>query len=187
VAAGVSTEQFIEALGRRRATGEVAKRAELVEACLAQLGEWGAQRVLIPNEPELDEFNLAAQLAGTHYEVLTWPTGHGWRDLLGLDDAPPTCAITVPRLGVAERGTVVIEASTTHGRSLDAIGWWHLSILFEERIRPTLAAALNETYSGRTPPSAASLVSGPSRSSDVEKITTYGAHGALAEHVIVVR
>jgi L-lactate utilization protein LutC len=30
-------------------------------------------------------------------------------------------------------------------------------------------------------------VSGPSRSSDVEKITTYGAHGALAEHVIVVR
>mgnify|MGYP002683639416 CR=1 FL=1 len=34
----MSTEQFIEALGRRRATGEVAKRAELVEACLAQLG-----------------------------------------------------------------------------------------------------------------------------------------------------
>ncbi len=186
-AAPVSVEQFIDALGRRRATGEVSGRHELVEACLAQLGEWGAERVLVPDEPELGEFDLAAQLAGTQYEVLVWPTGRGWRELLGLDDAPPTCAITVPRLGVAERGTVIIEASATHGRSLDAIGWWHLAILFEDRIRPTLATALTETYADRRPPSAASLVSGPSRSSDVEKITTYGAHGALAEHVIVVR
>lgn len=186
MATAVSTERFIAALGRRRATGEVASRDELVSACIAQLGEWGARRVLVPDVPELAEFDLVRELRGVHYEVLTWPTNRGWRELLGLDDAPPTCAITLPRLAVAERGTLVIEASPTHGRSLDAIGWWHLAILFEDRIRARLAEALNETYAGRRPPSAASLVSGPSRSSDVEKITTYGAHGALAEHVVIV-
>ena len=51
---------------------------------------------------------------------------------------------------------------------------------------PTLADALRLTYAAGAAPSGVSLVSGPSRTSDVEKITTYGAHGALAEHVIVI-
>ena len=36
-------------------------------------------------------------------------------------------------------------------------------------------------------PSAVSLVSGPSRTNDIEKISTLGAHGALAEHVVIIR
>lgn len=182
----MSTQEFIGALQRRRATGEVAHRTVLLEACCRRLDEWGARRVLVPGTPELAALNLAARLSSEGYEVLTWPVDRGWRELLGLDDAPATCAITVPVLGVAERGTVLVQAAPDHGRSLDAIGWWHLALLFEDRLRPTLADALRETFGTGRPPSAVSLVSGPSRSSDVEKITTYGAHGALAEHVIVI-
>ena len=39
---------------------------------------------------------------------------------------------------------------------------------------------------GRRPPSAVSLVSAPSRTSDIEKISTLGAHGAMALHLLVV-
>jgi L-lactate dehydrogenase complex protein LldG len=179
-------DTFMTALGRRRATGELVDKSGSAVACLGQLGVWGVQRALIPSDPWLDELGVAEAIASAGIEVLRWPTDRGWRDLLGLT-GPPTCAITLPACAVAQRGTLVIEGSPAHGRSLDAVGWWHLSLLPSERIVPTLVDALRLTYAGGTAPSGVSLVSGPSRTSDVEKITTYGAHGALAEHVLVVR
>lgn len=179
-------DTFMAALARRRATGELVDGSGCAVACLGQLGVWGAQRALIPSDPWLDELGIPEAIDGSGIEVLRWPTDHGWRELLGLT-GPPTCAITLPSCAVAQRGTLVIESSPTHGRSLDAVGWWHLAVLSSERIVPTLADALRLTYSAGAVPSGVSLVSGPSRTSDVEKITTYGAHGALAEHVLVVR
>lgn len=181
-------DAFIGALARRRATGRAVADTDCTAACLTQLAVWGARRVLVPDDPWLAKLGLVDGIRGAGIEVIMWPSNRGWRELLGLDDAPPTCAVTVPIGAVAERGTLLVGSSPTHGRSLDAVGWWHLAVLRADLISPTLAEALNLAYAaGATLPSAISLVSGPSRTSDVEKITTYGAHGALAEHVVVVR
>jgi L-lactate dehydrogenase complex protein LldG len=60
-------------------------------------------------------------------------------------------------------------------------------VLPASRIRATLAEALAERFGGgERPPSAVSLVSGPSRTSDIEKISTLGAHGALSMHVLII-
>lgn len=188
MAADTLTGAFIAAVTRRRASGEQVDSAGCSAACLAKLAEWGAGRVILPADPLLDELGLPEAISRVGIDVITWPTGRDWRELLGLDDAPTTCAVTLPRLAVAQRGTLLLESAPAHGRSMDAVGWWHLAILPEERLVATLAEALHATYAtGRTAPSGVSLVSGPSRTSDVEKITTYGAHGALAEHVVVVR
>lgn len=188
MAPGTLIDDFLVALARRRATGEAARTDECAPACVTQLTTWGTRRVIVPDDPWLAVLGIPPAIEAAGMEVLTWPADRAWRELLGLDDAPPTCALTVPRRAVAERGTLVVESAPSHGRSMDAVGWWHLAVLPEESLVPTLAEALRETYvPGRRPPSGVSLVSGPSRTSDVEKITTYGAHGALAEHVIVVR
>lgn len=188
MAADSLTDGFVAALARRRATGATVDAEGCAAACATQLAEWGARRALVPDEPWLSELGVPAALADAGLEVVTWPSGRGWRELLGLDDAPRTCALTVPVGAVAERGTLLVAASRTHGRSMDAVGWWHLAVLRDRVIAPTLADALRSAYApGVNAPSAISLVSGPSRTSDVEKITTYGAHGALAEHVLVVR
>ena len=188
MAADPLTDRFIGALARRRATGEAVAGADCADACVAQLREWGAQRALVPDDLWLAELRVPETMAAAGFDVVMWPSDRGWRELLGLDHAPPTCAVTVPVRAVAERGTLVIASSPTHGRSLDAVGWWHLAVLADDRIDGTLAEALRATYPpGAAAPSGVSLVSGPSRTSDVEKITTYGAHGALAEHVVVVR
>jgi L-lactate dehydrogenase complex protein LldG len=188
MASGALTDEFIGALARRRATGEAVDAPACADACVARLVAWGAQRVLVPDEPLIGGLGLPGAIAAAGLEVITWPAGREWRELLGLDGAPATCAVTAPRAGVAQRGTLVIAGAPTHGRSMDAVGWWHLAVLPEERIVATLAQALQATYApGERPASGVSLVSGPSRTSDVEKITTYGAHGALAEHVVVVR
>lgn len=188
VAAALVIDAFIGALARRRATGHAVERAGCSAACIAQMTAWGARRALVPDDPWLAALGVLEAIRAAGIEVVTWPSDRGWRELLGLDDAPPTCAVTVPIGAVAERGTLLVGSSPTHGRALDAVGWWHLAVLRAELIEATLAQALGTAYRhGGDPPSAISLVSGPSRTSDVEKITTYGAHGALAEHVIIVR
>ena len=181
------SEAFLEALARRRATGERTAPPEAAERAVARVAGWGARRALVAGDPWLDDLGVPEALGAAGIEVLRWPAGRGWRELLGLDGAPPACAVTVPSLAVGRRGTLVLESAPGHGRSLDAVGWWHLAVLDAGRIVPTLAEALARTYApGRPPPTGVSLVSGPSRSSDIEKIATYGAHGALAEHVLVV-
>jgi L-lactate dehydrogenase complex protein LldG len=188
VAATTVSDAFIGALARRRATGQIVDADECVATCVAQMSTWGAGRALVPDDAWLARLGLPEAIRAAGIEIVTWPSDRGWRELLGLDDAPPTCAVTVPIGAVAERGTLLVGSSPTHGRSLDAVGWWHLAVLRADLISATLAEALGLAYApGVAAPSAISLVSGPSRTSDVEKITTYGAHGALEEHVVVVR
>lgn len=175
------------ALVRRRASGEAAAAAHVADRVVARLSEWGVTRALTAVDPVIDDRGVPAALAAGGVEVIPWPAGRGWRELMGLEGLVETCGITAPTAAVAQRGTVLLAAAPGHGRSLDVVSRYHLAIIPEARIVATLAEALTAAYAGPgLPPSAISLVSGPSRSSDIEKISTLGAHGALAEHVIVV-
>lgn len=172
---------------RRRASGEAADAGTVAARAVARLTGWGVARAVLAVDPVLHGAGVADALTAEGIEVLAWPAGRGWREMMGLEGPTETCGITAPMAAVAERGTLLLAASPGHGRSLDVVSRYHLAIVPEERIVATLGQALTAAYAGtELPPSAISLVSGPSRSSDIEKISTLGAHGALAEHVIVV-
>jgi len=180
-------DAFLAALVRRRATGEAADAGSAAARAVESLRTWGAARAVVAADPVVEELGIAPALSAAGVEVLGWPAGRGWRELMGLEGPTETCGVTVPVAAVAERGTLLLAAAPGHGRSLDVVSRYHLAILPEERIVATLGEALTEAYAlPGLPPSAVSLVSGPSRSSDIEKISTLGAHGALAQHVIVV-
>jgi len=189
-------DELIGALARRRATGVRVRAAEAAARAAEQVASWGAVRALLADDPWLDELGLAEELSGAGVEVLRWPAPHqaggggghrARRELLGLEGPTPTCGVTVPARAVAERGTLVLESGPAHGRAIDVASAYHLALLPAGRIVRSLEEALLATYApGRRPPSAVSLVSGPSRTSDIEKISTLGAHGALALHVLVV-
>lgn len=183
------SEGLLAALARRRATGAVVDAAGAAEAAVARAAAWGIERALLADDPVLGTLGVGARLGAGGCEVLVWPDGRGrgWRELLGLEGPELTMGVTVPRLGVAERGTLVLGTGPGHGRSIDVVSMYHLAVLPASRLRATLAEALVETYAhdGRAP-SAVSLVSAPSRTSDIEKISTLGAHGAKGLHVLVV-
>jgi L-lactate dehydrogenase complex protein LldG len=180
---------ILASLARRRATGEVVDAAGAARAAVARADDWGVDRALLADDPVLAELGIAGALGEDGRELLRWPEGRGrgWRELLGLDGPEQTMGVTVPLLGVAERGTLVLGTGPGHGRSIDVVSMYHLAVLPASRLRATLTEALVETYAreGR-PPSAVSLVSAPSRTSDIEKISTLGAHGAKALHLLVV-
>jgi L-lactate dehydrogenase complex protein LldG len=112
----------------------------------------------------------------------------------GLSEAPvatlwPTrradAGISFATLGVAETGSVLLH-STAEDRRVELCVDVHLVLLDTTALVPTLDTAFRtlRAISAR-PPAYATLVSGPSRSADIERQITIGVHGPRALHVLL--
>ena len=126
--------------------------------------------------PRRDTWREALAAAGLA-EILTstlWPTRRA--------DA----GVSFARLGVAETGSVLLHSSS-EDRRVELCVDVHLVLLDAAAIVPTLDQAFValRQISAR-PPAFASLVSGPSRSADIERILTIGVHGPRELHILLV-
>jgi L-lactate dehydrogenase complex protein LldG len=86
--------------------------------------------------------------------------------------------------GLADTGSVVLASGPEEPRARSLLPEVHVSLLREERILPGLAelfAAL-----GGDLPSALAIVTGPSRSADIEQTLTIGVHGPGEVHVVLL-
>jgi L-lactate dehydrogenase complex protein LldG len=86
--------------------------------------------------------------------------------------------------GLAETGSVVLAASPREPRAASLLPWVHVSLLREDRILPGLEELFAAT--GDDLPSALAIVTGPSRSADVEQTLTVGVHGPGEVHVVLL-
>lgn len=80
---------------------------------------------------------------------------------------------------VAQTGSIFVSTRSAGGRALSVLPPTHLVIALRGQLVPDLPAAfalLRERYGSRWP-SAMSLITGPSRTADIEKIIVLGAHG----------
>jgi L-lactate dehydrogenase complex protein LldG len=80
---------------------------------------------------------------------------------------------------IAQTGSVLITARSAGGRALSVLPPHHVVLARREQLLPDLPAAfalLREKY-GRSYPSFMSLITGPSRTGDIERILVLGAHG----------
>ncbi|HXI84991.1 MAG TPA: LUD domain-containing protein [Verrucomicrobiae bacterium] len=80
---------------------------------------------------------------------------------------------------VAQTGSIIVSTLSAGGRALSVLPPTHLVIARHDQIVPDLAAAmdlLRKRYNKHWP-SALSVITGPSRTADIEKILVMGAHG----------
>jgi hypothetical protein len=80
---------------------------------------------------------------------------------------------------VAQTGSIIVSTLSAGGRALSVLPPTHLVIARRQQIVPDLASAmalLRKRY-GKRWPSALSVITGPSRTADIEKILVMGAHG----------
>jgi L-lactate dehydrogenase complex protein LldG len=80
---------------------------------------------------------------------------------------------------VAQTGSIIVSTLSAGGRALSVLPPTHLVIARHEQIVPDLATAmalLRKRYDKHWP-SALSVITGPSRTADIEKILVMGAHG----------
>lgn len=97
--------------------------------------------------------------------------------------------ISAAQWGIAETGTLVLESRRERHRFVSLLPRVHVALLSADRICETLGEALRNTREGaasETVPSAViTLVTGPSRTSDIELTLAIGVHGPQELHVIV--
>jgi iron-sulfur cluster protein len=89
----------------------------------------------------------------------------------------------------AETGTLFIIENEGNIRLSTGAPPVHIALVGMEKLVPSISdackvAEVTWRYANYTIPSYVSLISGPSKTGDIEKVTTYGAHGPKEFHVI---
>lgn len=89
---------------------------------------------------------------------------------------------------VAQTGSVLLTSRSAGGRALSVLPPHHVVVARREQLLPDLPTAytlLHEEY-GHNWPSFLTLISGPSRTGDIERILVLGAHGPKKLTVLLV-
>jgi L-lactate dehydrogenase complex protein LldG len=86
--------------------------------------------------------------------------------------------------GLADTGSVVLASSPEEPRARSLLPAVHVSLLREVRILPGLAELFDAV--GGDLPSALAIVTGPSRSADIEQQLVVGVHGPGEVHVVLL-
>lgn len=85
--------------------------------------------------------------------------------------------ITSTRGGIAETGSLILWPDSTEPRLLSLVPPVHIALLEADSIFNTFADAMQEQDWANQMPTNALLISGPSKTADIEQTLAYGIHG----------
>lgn len=148
--------------------------------------ETGAQRVLVQDQPELKELDLAQAFDGAGgAEVAVWDSAAS--DLLG-SAAQADIGIALVDHAAAYTGTVVVQSSPQKGRSTSLLPKVFIAVIPAAVIEPNLGPILRslDALPKEELPAGVHFITGPSRSSDIENDLTIGVHGPGIVYAVVV-
>ncbi len=100
-----------------------------------------------------------------------------------------TTGLSHATAGVAETGTLVMTSGTENPTSVNFLPENHIVVIAAADIEGDYEAALGrirETYGQGRMPRTVNMITGPSRSGDIEQTILLGAHGPRNLHIIVV-
>lgn len=168
------------------AVGGELRRAADWEALPSLVGGWLAKRrvpsVMMGSDPRLEP--LVAHLTGREgISLLRYERSleEQKEELFSTE-----CGITTSRGGIAESGSVILVPSPEEPRLLSLAMPVHLVIVEAARIFPTLSAFIASGEYQAEMPSNLVLVTGASRTADIEMILAMGVHGPKSLLVVLV-
>lgn len=161
-----------------KAAAATIQRVRKVEAPAA-LAEWLRER----NLPKVIRMGADARLmaidwASAGLETASGPTGGD--DLNGVSHAFGA---------VAETGTLVLASGQDNPTTLNFLPENHIVLVSAADIAATyeeIWPRLRSAYGERAMPRTVNMITGPSRSADIEQTLILGAHGPVRLHIMVV-
>jgi len=166
-------EQFVAKLrGSGASVEQIAQPAELPASVAAFAATHDLpRRCVLAKDPLLESCEWSSE----------WDVAY--RAAMGED----LLSITVPFAAVAETGTLAFVSGPASPTTLNFLPDNHLVALREEDVLPNLEdvfARLRTQHSGM--PRTLNLISGPSKTADVEQTIVIGAHGPRRLHVLLI-
>jgi L-lactate dehydrogenase complex protein LldG len=156
------------------------REAEVGDVVAEILKPFESPRVVVTREAGIPEAAASAvQSAGG--EVLWWPEA-GRKGAAGAH-----VGITAALWGAAETGTILLSSAPPSGRAPSLLPRVHVAFLARDRIVPTVADLFACVAGMGERPSNLVLVTGPSKTADIENVLVRGVHGPAEAHVIVTQ
>lgn len=94
--------------------------------------------------------------------------------------------ITLASALVARTGSILLHARNAGGRRLSVLPPLHIAVARESQLVPSLDAALKALQADEADWSYATIITGPSRTADIQKNLVLGAHGPKRLAVILL-
>lgn len=162
--------------------------AEVAAAVLAALQQRGVTEVIAWDEPMLDAIGLPEAVRRAGIAWVPASRDHDPAELKAVA-ARAGAGVTGADFAVAETGTLTLMSGPGRARSVSLLPPLHIAIVRRERLLPNQAALCRELVNlaavGATP-SSINLVTGPSRTADIEHILVRKVHGPGELLVILV-
>lgn len=107
----------------------------------------------------------------------------------GPADGSEVTGLSCARAGIAETGTLILESGADNPTTINFLPEVHVVVLRKSDIvgdYETAWAALRKRHGKGEMPRTVNMVTGPSRSADIEQTLLLGAHGPRRLHVMIV-
>jgi L-lactate dehydrogenase complex protein LldG len=183
----------IPARGQVDREGRVALFCEMAEAVAASVRR--AERmeeVPIFVAAYLRWHNLPLQIrtgADPVVAALPWHREPHLERLVGASDGKDAVALSRAFAGVAETGTLVLLSGADNPTTLNFLPDTHIVLVSADDIvgdYETVWHRIRQLHGPGQLPRTVNLITGPSRSADIEQTLILGAHGPRALHILVV-
>lgn len=195
VAARLANPQanLIPARGQRDREGRVAlfkAMAEKVSASVERLPS--AADVPTSVARHLRNHNLPQQIragADPKIEALDWSREPQLERLSGASDGRDAVSLSHAFAGVAESGTLMLLSGPDNPTTLNFLPDTHIVMVDADDIAgdyETVWKRIREVHGAGKLPRTVNMVTGPSRSADIEQTLILGAHGPRALHILIV-
>ncbi len=184
---------IIPARGQLDAKGRTAlfcKEAEKVSATVRKV----KARADVPKAVAayLRSKNLPSEIRmgeDSRFSRMPWKKQRALEIKNGASDGDDEAAISYASGAIAESGTLVLCSGAANPTTLNFLPEHHIVIVDAKDVAgdmETVITRLRKTYGRGELPRNVNLISGPSRSGDVEQTIILGAHGPRALHIIIV-
>jgi L-lactate dehydrogenase complex protein LldG len=133
-----------------------------------------------PLQPGLDQALQGLAVRRFEQPLETWKA-----EFFDTIDAGVTSTVA----GIADTGTLVLCPGRHEPRSLSLVPPVHVAVLMASRLHASLPAAIHALYPGERPPELPTnllLVTGPSKTADIQQVLAYGAHGPKELVIVLV-
>jgi L-lactate dehydrogenase complex protein LldG len=147
-----------------------------------KLAEAGVQRLLL-NPASAEGAALAAALPQSVQIIrFAQPIEHWKAELFNTVDA----GFTLARSGVAATGTLIVVPDAGTPRTVSLVPPLHVALVYASTLHADMHAAVRAEGWSNGMPTNLVMISGPSKTSDIQQTLAYGAHGPRALWLVIV-
>ena len=161
--------------------------AEVTNRIVSLAGEIGARTVALGQGVGIDMDAIGEALERTDFRIVrTLPVADTERAAMRSRVADAELGIAEADFAIASTGTLAVVSTASRPSALTLIPPASLVIVQIDRVKANLAAVLAEIGPAGVAANRLTLITGPSRTADIEKRIVLGVHGPKSLHVIVV-